>query len=278
MDRRNRLSACALALWLAGHAMPAHAQEASTGQESEEALRTAAARGLFEEGMDAVDRRDFETAADRLTRSLELRESVVVRTNLGLVLIEVGRFVEASEHFRRVLRNAQASAEAHDAAAARLAEIEPRIGRLQIVIGGARDDVRAELDGRPLDEAMIGVPQPADPGAHRVVLHRGSREIASAEASVESGQLATLRVEAPPPSAEEVAEMEAARTRVIERERIIVRETGGGVEEQWWFWTILGVLVAGGVVGAIVGVVLSQPAEYQMGSSGAVFNTLVELP
>ena len=64
---------------------------------------TAAARALFQDGMAAVERGDYPTAADRLRRSVALRDSPVVRTNLALALIELGRLVEASEHLRAAI-------------------------------------------------------------------------------------------------------------------------------------------------------------------------------
>lgn len=44
----------------------------------------------------------------------------------------------------------------------------------------------------------------------------------------------------------------AARGDVAAPLRIAVPEPGGNVLEEWWFWTIIGVVVAGGIVAAIV--------------------------
>ena len=52
-------------------------------------------------------------------------------------------------------------------------------------------------------------------------------------------------------------------------ERVVVRETaaGGNVAEEWWFWTIIGVVVAGGVAGGL-GWYFTAPQPVQPGSLG----------
>jgi tetratricopeptide (TPR) repeat protein len=242
---------------------------------------TALARSLFEQGMAAVDARDYATAADRLGRSLELRDSVVVRANLALALAELGRFVEAIEHLRQVQRATDPGSDAHALATTRLAQLLPRAGQLVIQVTGVTEGVEVRLDGRPVATAAIGVAQPADPGERLITAHRGARELDTAMVTVRAGETATASLEIPPPTAEEIAEAEAANTRIIERERIVVRETGGGIESEWWFWTLIGVALAGAVAGVVIWALLEDTSQDEIvpwGSSGAIFTTLVELP
>ena len=115
-------------------------------------------------------------------------------------------------------------------------------------------------------EALVGVPQPADPGPHRVSIHRGGQELGAAEVTVESGREASVALEAPPPPPEpEGGDVVAA----------------GGVETQWWFWTLIAVLA----VGAGVGVGLAVWSEsnnpqdaWLRGDDGRIHMTLVEVP
>lgn len=267
--RQNLAPPFAFALLLAGLTAPSTA----AAQESE-AERTAAARALFVQGMEAVDAGDFETAADRLSRSLELRDSPVARTNLALVLIELGRFVEASEHLRWVVRDTEEGSQAHDVAAGRLAEVEARLGQLQIQLGGVTRGVEVLLDGEPVSSALIGVPQPADPGTHRVSIERLDREIAAATVTVEAGRRSDVALVAPAPTPEEVAQMEAPVPGTLPPRDA----PAPGVETQWWFWTLVAVLAIGAGVAIGVGVWASQSPEYVVGSSGNVFPTLLEAP
>ena len=242
----------------------------------DEAMQTAAARGLFEQGMEAVDAGDYSTAADRLSRSLAIRDSVVARANLGIVLVELGRLVEASEHFRAVMRAADVGSPPYELAERSYAEIATRLGRLQIEISGEEEALEVQLDGRVVDEALIGVPQPADAGTHRVSLHRLGRELAHEVVLVELHVLAHARLEAPPLTDEEIDQLEEMESGAVDV--VLVQAPGGGVQDEWWFWTLIGALVVGAGVGVALGIVLNPTITYQDGSSDNFHHTaLIEV-
>lgn len=250
----------------------------ATAQEgANDAETTASARALFEQGMAAVDARDFETAADRLSRSLELRDSPVVRTNYALALIELGRLVEASEHLRQVQRVAPADSRVHQIASDRLASLEPRLGRLMVLVTGATENVQVRVDDVPMPPALIGVEHPIDPGAHRISLHRGEVELASSSASVEAGRTASVSLEARPPTPEEAA----AASWVGEEDLLPGTQQGAneGVEQQWWFWTLIAAVVVGIGVGITVAVLTYEPQPGEptlIGDDGTTHLTLVQ--
>ena len=281
-DRQNTRAwlVAALLAALSVFPIPALAQDATEPQPAPEsqpapnASDTALARSLFESGMEAVDAGDFTTAADRLGRSLEIRASVVVRANYALALIELGRLVEASEHFQTVQRETDAGSDAHGLAATQLARIQPLLGHLHITVTGSRVGVETLLDGRVLNDAALEVPLPSDPGTHVVVLRRSSRELATSEATIVQGETARVRLVVPPPSPEELAEAEAARVRMTEQERIVVRESSA-VEEEPWFWILVGTLAAGAIAAIVAAIVVSgQDTMLGEGSSGITFQTL----
>ena len=267
--------AAVLAVLLGGLAISvgvAAAQEAASDAET-----TASARALFEQGMDAVDGRDFETAADRLARSLELRDSPVVRTNYALALIELGRLVEASEHLRQVQRGAPADSRVHQIATERLASLEPRLGRLVVVVTGSTEDVEVRVDDAPMPPALVGVEHPIDPGAHRVSLHRGDVELASSSVSVEGGRTSSLSLTARPPTPEEAA----AEAWVSDSDLLPGnRETpSGGIEQEWWFWTLIAAVVVGAGVGIAIAVATYEPQPGEpslLGDDGTTHLTLVQ--
>lgn len=247
----------------------ANAGGRALAQAGDDAERTAAARALFEQGMRAVDARDWETAADRLRRSLELRPSPVVGYNLALALAELGRLVEASEHLRAVQRDSPQGSDAHRLATQRLAEVLPRLGRLRIDVTGARRGVEVRLDGSPVPDAVIGVPQPADPGSHRVSLHRDADEIGASDVTVVAGELATVSLYAPPGVALWPEDVPRPGT----------QPAAGGVEGEWWLWTLIGAgAVVIGVAIVLAVVLTAEPPPYLNGDSGVAHPTLWELP
>jgi hypothetical protein len=191
------VAACAGAVW-AGTASVCAAQSSEPSND-EGVERTAAARTLFEEGMRAVDARNWALAADQLGRSLALRSSVVVRFNLALALVELGRFVEASEHLRAVQREAPEDALVRVLAAERLGQVLARIGRLRIDVSGPLEGREVRLDDAPVPDALLGAAQPADPGVHRVraVQRSDQTELAFEEVRVESGALARVSLSLP---------------------------------------------------------------------------------
>lgn len=245
-----------------------------------DAERTAAARALFEEGMHAVDEGDWATAADRLRRSQELRPSPVVRYNLALALSELGHIVEASEHLRALVRESPQGSDVNRLASERLEAILPRLGRLRIDVSGPRSTVEVRLDGDVVPDALVGVPQPADPGAHRVTLQRGEDEVAAHEVTVTSGALATVALEAPAAVAPRPEDVARAGVQPGPDDPAVPVTDTGGVEGEWWFWTLIGAVV---VVGAAVAIgawaaTSAQPPPYVVGDSGSVHPTLVEFP
>lgn len=218
-------------------------------QDSEEE-RTAAARALFEEGMRLVAERDVAGAADRLRRSLDVRYSPVVAYNLSSALVELGHLVEASEHLRSILRLEEAPAAVREAAEQRLASLLPRIARLTVRLEGPPDGVVVEIDGAPLDDALVGVAQPIDPGTHAVAAMRDAAEVARASVELEDGAAreVVLAIPPPPPAQPTPEEMIAASV-----EAAIVRAPDPGPDVgAIVLWTGVGAAAVAAIVTAVV--------------------------
>ncbi len=236
----NALSA-ALSVFLLTTASAAAAQDAAN---------TALARSLFEDGIAYTEAGAWEEAADRFGRSLALHPSAVVSFNAGIALTHLGRLVEAREHFRAAA--ASDNAQLAEAARARVEELTPRVGSLEIQLDGAvPQDARVFLDGAALPPQAIGVTIPIDPASHtlRVV----SRERTLAERTVvvaEGGAEHVTLTLAPTP--ESVAERSGAGQADLPAEAFGGDLQGGGDDT-----LLIAALVGAGVlVTAIVVVVL----------------------
>lgn len=184
----------------------------AAAQADAEAANTAAARSLFAQGMAAVDGEDFTGAVDLLRRSMALRDSPVVRINLALALVELGRLVEASELLRETIRMEPAGRHAARARA-EIERIEPRFAQLRVRIESVdapREDPDAsmtiELDGRQLPDALVGVRQPVDPGEHELQLRVGGEARDARRVTLRPGERRTVDLRAAPGRREETTE------------------------------------------------------------------------
>jgi hypothetical protein len=131
----------------------------------------ATARTLAQQGQDALERKDYTTAADRFARA----ESIVhVPTlALGLARAQVGLFkwVSAVELYNKILHEGMpagapaAIVKAHKDARAELDALEPRLPAVIIQLKGA-PAATITVDGTQVPSAALGVNRPVDPGPH----------------------------------------------------------------------------------------------------------------
>ncbi|MCA9610840.1 MAG: tetratricopeptide repeat protein [Myxococcales bacterium] len=234
---RTFLLACAVGLT---------ALSGSAAAQSDDAAARATARGLFEEGVTLVDAEQWADAADRFERALALYDSAMIRFNLARVQAELGRVVEASEHLRDVTRRADTSDDVRAAASDLLALVEPRIARLTIRVDGDADAV--ERDGAEVPEAALGVGMPTDPGEHVIAALRGGEEVGRETITLLDGEAREVVVRAVP---------EELPVVVPEVPEVLPVEPTP-IWQEWWLWTIVGVVVIGAAIGIGVGVAVSQ--------------------
>jgi hypothetical protein len=157
-----------------------------------------AARQLGSEGVEAYQAGDYKTANDKLSRAFQ----VVPAPTLGLwsarALVKVGKLVEASERYLEVARldasrgEAAVQKQAQVDAARERDELLPRIPSLTISVTGGQGEVVVSVDGEPLQSALLGVRQPANPGSHVLEARDGTRALRK-EVSVAEGR--ELKVE-----------------------------------------------------------------------------------
>jgi hypothetical protein len=242
---------------LLGGAPAAHAQDERD---------SASARALFEEGVKLAKVPDWTQAADRFERSLELRRSPVVAWNLATAWIELGRLVEASELLREIVRDEKAKKPLKKDAEKVLAEIEPRIGKLTVSVAkGSEPPPEVRVDDRALAPASIGAAMPADPGQTRVTALRDGNIVFDQTVTIASGGSQTveiaLRALGPKPTPAPVVvptPEETARSAPREEpapyaeEPYEEPEESDSIFESPIFWVAAGVLVAGGVVTAVL--------------------------
>jgi hypothetical protein len=130
-------------------------------------------RAAAEQGAQAFEEGRFEEAVDLFTRAESLVHAPPHLLYIARAQVKLGQLVRARENYRKIEReklSATAPPAFHNAQAAaqkELAELEPRIPMVKIVIKGASEQpVTVSVDGKQLPAAMIGVARPMDPGDH----------------------------------------------------------------------------------------------------------------
>jgi tetratricopeptide (TPR) repeat protein len=165
--KSSAVSGCAVALSLT------ILSGAAYGQTDEQ---RAGARSLATEGAAAFNDARYKEAVDLFTKAESLMHAPPHLLYLARAHAKLGQFVKAREAYLRVTKeqlapNApQAFREAQTTAQKELNAINPKIGSLEIKVEGAEaaKDLSVKIDGNPIAAVLVGVPQPIDPGEHRV--------------------------------------------------------------------------------------------------------------
>jgi hypothetical protein len=248
--------------------------------QSNEERDTATARALFREGVELSDLGDLQGAADRFRRSLEIRPSPVVEYNLGSTLVELGRLVEASEHLTHVLQhfaqNPGTNQRVHQAARALQARIAARIARLTIEVTGFSEGDEVRIDGVRHPEQALGVGAPADPGPHRITVHRNETELAGEDIELAEGANESVALEVPAnhPAPPDLRPDPVLTPPLVEPDPVVDVDEGGGVAESPWFWLAIG---SGVAAIAMVVVILSMNAGEEPPFDGSLTPGTLEL-
>jgi hypothetical protein len=136
--------------------------------EASEADR-ATARALALEGHDALQKKDYATAADRFSRADSLVHAPTLVVDWARSLQGLGRFVEAHEKYELVLREGipagspKSWLRALEDAKKELDTLKPRLAWVTVILKDP-PDASVKIDGVLVPPAAVGVKRAADPG------------------------------------------------------------------------------------------------------------------
>jgi hypothetical protein len=157
------------------------------------------ARAAFESGMNAVRRKDFETAADAFEHAFALQATPNIEYNLAAALFELGRFVSAQQHLERVLAEPTLGQNVRLAAIDLQERLRPHVARLSVnVIVDGEQDPHLYVDDAEVAADEWSAPHAVEPGLHHVRVMDGFETLVERDISVEPGREANLDLQLVP--------------------------------------------------------------------------------
>ena len=159
----------------------------------------AGARAAAERGGLAYQDGRFADAVDYFTRAEEIVHATPHLLYIARANAKLGRLIAAREAYLKITQEEISSkgpkifAETKAQAEAELAELEPRIPYVSVVVEGAgSDEVEVLRDGAVLPAVLVGIPQPVDPGHHTFVAKSKHRKSVEQTVSVREGAQETV--------------------------------------------------------------------------------------
>jgi hypothetical protein len=133
----------------------------------------ATARTLGQDGHEALDHKDYATAADRFTRADAIVHAPTFQLGLAQAQVGLGKWVSALETYNRILREGvpdkapPAFVKALEQARKEIDDLSPRIPYVTIQVKGSSAPA-VTIDGADVPAAALGVKRPVDPGKHLI--------------------------------------------------------------------------------------------------------------
>jgi hypothetical protein len=216
------------------------------------ANEAALAREQVRVGVTAAQEGRWQDALDAFRRAYALVPKATTLLNVASAEVRTGKLVSGAESYRKVARapEGEVTEEQRDAARRALADVEPRIAHLRVMVENPAPGDRVELDGVVLSGAALGADLPVDPGSHEVRLLRAGAEAARTSRSLGEGESATVFLSAP--------------------ERAQPSKSHGGIFASPWFWTGVGAIVVGGTFAVLCATTLCEGPSPHSGTLGAV--------
>lgn len=165
----------------------------------------AGARAAADQGYDAFQRGEWESALDLFGRAESLVHSPMHLLYVARSNARLNRLIEAQDAYLRVVRQPlptgapAALTQAQQEASRELAALEPQIPFVSIEVEGVSGTEPLEVtqDGRALPPALIGVAHPLNPGGHTWQARSGARQSAVETRNVEPGSKLSLKLSLP---------------------------------------------------------------------------------
>jgi hypothetical protein len=170
----------------------AAAQDGPSAEADQGAEQFSEGRKLFKAG-------EYARALPLFQQAYQASHSPNARLYLARTLRELGKLPEAYEEMRATLEDARSRAETEarygetrDSAAAELALLEPKVGKLVVALSGPSADVQVTINGTPLPHERLGRIVVLEPGKKTIVASTPAKGTVRKELTVAAGGTETV--------------------------------------------------------------------------------------
>lgn len=208
------------------------------------------ASALLQQGFASYTRGDYAAALELYRRANALFPSPQLQFNMALAYHRMGQRALAAEHFERFLGTVDATAYPDKVAkvAARLRALRSQLATVTVACGvqGATVTASGRLVGKtPLRHRVY-----LTPGTFTLTVEHAEFQRATRELKVSAGEHRRLQLVLQPLKPTP-APTPAPATQPLVQVSPIAAPTPRPIYQRWWFWTAVGVVVAGVTAGSV---------------------------
>jgi hypothetical protein len=223
--------------------------------ESTSVAKVPIARRMYDEGVDAADKGRWVFAYDRFKASYELSPRVLTLFNLACAQAQTGRPIEATESYRRFLRETSDGRypDLRTAATTQLELVGKQVAQLTLEIANGEPGDAVTIDEIEFPQAALREPIALDPGSHVAAVHRGETALATRTITLAPGATEAVRLEVPNRPVDLVVHkpVEAPSPAGVALDtRPVPEAPRRSVLRSPWLWSAAAVVVAGSVTAA----------------------------
>ena len=233
--------------------------------ESSSAAKLPLARRLYDEGMDAANNGSWSLAYDRFKASYELAPRVMTLFNLAGAQAQTGRLVEATESYRRYLRETADGRypELRSYASNQLESIGKQIAQVTLDVPSIEPHDTIVIDEIEFPHAALHQPIPMNPGTHVARILRGASVLATHTVTLASGATESIQLDLPAKQLDlgihEPVSPPPVNPPVVTSPYVTSAAIASNADRHdsnhaWlrspWLWSIAAVVVAGSATGA----------------------------
>jgi hypothetical protein len=218
------------------------------------------ARQLYDEGVDAFGKGQWSLAYDRFKASYELAPRVLTLFNLAVAQGQLGRLVEATESYRKFLRDTGDGRypERRTDATSQLEMLGKQIAHLTLDITNLEAGDVVAIDDVEFPQVALHEAIPMNPGPHVARIQRGPAMLATRTVALTSGAAETVHIELPMKLPDLVVH-KAPDSPAVTGTAMSSKQGDHGSSGAWWsskwlrspwLWTGVAVAAAGTATGA----------------------------